>query len=245
MRKLLTGVLALVALIAMSAVAFGQAVPGTHTLKMTPSPTKAGTKSKPKDLSKLRLNISNNRASATTADKIVIAFPKDIKINAKDYPTCAAAKIDNAPTKDKICPKGSLVGKGVSKAVVNPGPTESQLNFETKFYVGGSKALAIYLNQTGGNVQRALEGKIKGSKIEIAITEDLQQPAPGVYSALTDIDVTFGSAKAGKGAKRHGLFQSAGCSGSWTWKSAVSYVPNPNPPAVGSSNAESKVACKK
>ena len=54
------------------------------------SPTKAGTKSKPKS-EKLKLSVKNNAESKTTAAKITITFPSTLKISTKGLDQCTAS----------------------------------------------------------------------------------------------------------------------------------------------------------
>lgn len=223
-----------------------------HTLQVSvaPSNAKAGTKKKPKTITKVKFSIANNKASGTTASTIEIKFPKTIKFNAKGFKTCSVATLENDGP--DACPSKSKLGSGTAAAVVNPrSATPAPLNFKNTFYIGGANQLNIYLEQTGGDVRRVLVGKLGngggkyGKKITIAIPEDLQQPAPGVYSALTDIAASLG-ATTGSGKKKHGYFQSTGCiGGQYDFQSRITYVPNPDPPKSSSSQAEDTVACKK
>ncbi len=53
--------------------------------------------------------------------------------------------------------------------------------------------MIFYIEQIGGSVTKALQGKISSAsgkykqKLVIEIPPDLQQPAPGLYGALTDL----------------------------------------------------------
>jgi hypothetical protein len=223
-----------------------------HTLQVTVSPAKAGKKKKPKNV-KVGLDIQNNKASGTTAKQIVVKFPKTIKMNPKNFKTCSEATLDPSTGEGPdACPKGSKLGSGTAGAVVNPGSaTPAPLNFKNTFFVGGKKQLNIYLEQTNGDVRKLLIGKIGkaggkyGQQLTIDIPEDLQQPAPQVYSALTDIKTSL-KGTAGKGKKKHGFFESRGCTGGlYDFQTQISYAPNPNPPAADKSEANDSVDCKK
>jgi hypothetical protein len=84
-----------------------------------------------------------------------------------------------------------------------------------------------------------LHGKIKGKKMTIVITPQLQQPAPNVYSALNDLSTTI-SKKKGKNS----LISSTGCK-SKKHKIGVSigYVGNPNPPSASSASKDAEAKC--
>ena len=57
-----------------------------------------------------------------------------------------------------------------------------------------------------GSANAVLHGKIKGSKLTIAITPALQQPVPNVYSALNDLSTTLSKKKGS-----NSLISSVGC----------------------------------
>ena len=77
------------------------------------------------------------------------------------------------------------------------GPQRAPLNFNVTAYVGGNNLVIFYIEQQGGSVTKALQGKISSAsgkfkqKLVITIPADLQQPAPGLYAALTDLKSTL------------------------------------------------------
>ena len=86
------------------------------------------------------------------------------------------------------------------------------LKFTVDAYVGSKKTIIFYTQQVGGTVRKGLVGKVSkasgkyGSKIVIKIDDDLQQPAPSVFSSLVDLQTTL---KAKKG--KNYLISSTGC----------------------------------
>jgi hypothetical protein len=248
LRKTPTIVLGLAATLAMAGGAVAQNATPSHTSKVTISPSKAGTKTKPKAVS-TKLTISNSRASGTTAKLIEVFFDKNIKMNPKGFPLCSASKIENDGP--DACPSGSKLGTGTAAAVVNPtSPTPAPISFKNTFFVGSSKSLTIYLEQTSGDVRAILTGKISnaggkyGQKLSIAVPENLQQPAPGVYSALTDIATSL-KGTTGSGSKKHGFFESRGCTkGKYQFQTRLSYANNPNPPSKPNSTNSGTGNCK-
>jgi len=239
LRKYLIAVIAALAALAMATVAVAQS--GDVTATTTVSPTKSGTKKKPRSI-KVTTFVKNN-IEGTSASKIEIDFPKTVKISGKGLTSCKLSAIQaNGPT---ACPSKSKAGSGLSHAVV--GPDRIPLNFDVTTYVAGKNLLAFYLQQQGtdSGVQQALPAKItksgKGQKLTIGIPENLQQPAPGVYSALQQIKNSLGL-KSGKNA----LVTSVGCS-SKKHKIGVkiTYVPNPTPPATTTASDSSNAKCSK
>ena len=254
MRKSRTVAIGLVAALGFGAggvaVAQENTDPG-HTLQVQVSPSKAGKKKKPRAVG-VKLNIANNKAAGTTASRIVVRFPKTIKINTKNFKKCSPDDIEQQGAGD--CHPNSKLGTGTAGAILNPrGANPQPLNFKNTFFVGSSKSLSIFREQTNGDkaIRKVLEAKIQsaggkyGQQLSISIPGDLQQPAPGVFSALTDIVVSL-KGTAGKGKKKHGIFESVGCTGGlYDFQTELTYAPNPNPPAVSESEAPDTVDCKK
>lgn len=247
MRKTLIAALTALTALALTAVAIAQ-IPPSIDVTATISPSKAGTKKKPKS-EKVNLTINNNKDSKTSASKIEISFPKTLVLSTKGLKTCSVAKLD-AQGKAS-CPRGSAAGIGTAKALVNPASDNpAPLNFNVTTFVAGKNLLAFYLEQQGtdSGVQQALPAKITkvsgnkvyGQKITINIPANLQQPAPGVYSTLIQIKNSLGL-KSGSNA----LIKSIGCPKLREQPIGVkvSYVPNPNPPAASSASSTDGATC--
>ena len=246
MRKTLIAALTALTALALAAVAIAQ-VPPSIEVTATISPSKAGTKKKPKS-EKLNLNIVNNKESKTSASKIEISIPKSLKLSTKGLKTCSVSKLDSQGKAS--CPKGSLAGIGTADALVNPSSANpAPLKFNVSTFVAGKNLLAFYLEQQGtdSGVQQALPAKITsvknkvyGQKLTINIPGNLQQPAPGVYSALQNIKNSLGL-KSGD----HALLTSIGCPKTREHPIGVkiSYVPNPSPPASSSASSADGAPC--
>jgi hypothetical protein len=245
LRKSLAALVAVPTVLVMATVAFAQNPAPTIDVTATVSPTKAGTKKKPKS-EKVNLTIINNKESKTSASKIEIAFPATLKLSTKGLKTCSISTLDNQGK--AACPSGSKAGSGTASALLNPSSAApAPLNFDVTTYVAGKNLLAFYLQQQGtdSGVQQALPAKItksgKGQKLTIGIPENLQQPAPGVYSALQQIKNSL-SLKSGKNA----LVTSVGCAKKKHKIGVkISYVPNPTPPAASSASDSSNAKCSK
>jgi len=247
LRKSLAAVVAVPTVLVMATVAFAQNPAPSIDVTATVSPTKAGTKKKPKS-EKLNLTINNSRESKTSASQIEISIPKSMKLSTKGLKTCSVAKLDSQGKAS--CPKGSLAGLGTADALVNPtSPTPAPLKFNVSTFVAGKNLLAFYLQQQGtdSGVQQALPAKITsvknkvyGQKLTIKIPANLQQPAPGVYSTLIQIKNSLGL-KSGK----HALLTSIGCPKTREHPIGVkiSYVPNPNPPVASSASSADGAPC--
>jgi hypothetical protein len=244
LRKSLVAALAAPTVLVMATVAFAQNPAPSISVTASVSPSKAGTKKKPKS-EKLNLTINNSRESKTSASKIEISIPKSMKLSTKGLKTCSVSKLDSQGKAN--CPKGSLAGIGTADALVNPqSPNPAPLKFNVSTFVAGKNLLAFYLEQQGtdSGVQQALPAKItkagKGQRLTINIPGNLQQPAPGVYSALIQIKNSLGL-KDGS----HALLTSIGCPKAREHGIGVkvSYVPNPNPPAASSASSVDGATC--
>lgn len=248
MRKSRTIAAAVAASLALGGgVAVAQNAEPTHTLQVSGIATKAGTKKKPKAVG-LNLGIANNKASQTTVSRIEVFLAKNVRINAKGFPTCSPSKVE-AEGKD-ACPAKSRLGQGTAEAVV--GPEQAPLNFNVFFFVGSSSSLTILLDQADGETNRVLTAKVSkgggnkfGQKLTIDIPAEIQQPIPGLYASLAEIDVKL-KGTTGSGKKKHGIFEATGCTGGLhDFQTRLTYAPNPNPPAAPNSTATDTVACKK
>jgi hypothetical protein len=239
LRKYLIAAIAALAALAMATVAVAQNSDVTATTKV--SPTKSGTKKKPKSI-KVTTFVKNN-IEGTSASKIEIDFPKTVKVSGKGLTSCKLSKIQaNGPS---ACPSKSKAGTGLTHAVV--GPDRIPLNFDVTAFVGGKNLIIFYIKQQGGTVSKALSGKISkgsggfGQKLVISIPADLQQPAPGLYAALVDLKSTL-SLKKGKNA----LISSVGCKNKkHKFGAKLTFAPNPAPPPKSSASGTSTATCKK
>jgi hypothetical protein len=244
LRKSLVAALAAPTALAMATVAFAQNPAPTVDVTAKVTPTKAGTKKKPKS-ERVDLVIQNSEESKTSASKIEIAFPKSLKLSTKGLKTCSVATLDGQGK--AACPKSAKAGVGTALANVNPAsPNPAQLKFNVTTYVAGKNKLAFYLEEQGNpdGVQQALPATIakkgSGQKLTINIPANLQQPAPGVYSALVEIRNSLGL-KSGKNA----LVKSIGCPKAREHEIGVTitYVPNPTPPASTSVTSKDGAPC--
>ena len=237
MRKYLIAAMAVLASLALASVAVAQIADVEATT--TVSPSKSGTKKKPKN-TKVTTFVKNNVAN-TTAEKIEIDFPSTVKISGKGLTKCSLSAIQ-AQGKS-ACPSKSKAGTGISHAVV--GPQRIPLNFNVTAYVGGNNLIIFYIEQQGGTVTKALQGKISSAsgkfkqKLVITIPPDLQQPAPNLYAALVDLKSTL-SLKKGKNY----LISSTGCKKKkHTFGAKLTFAPNPAAPPKPSATGTSTAKC--
>ncbi|HYM58829.1 MAG TPA: hypothetical protein VES79_12775 [Solirubrobacteraceae bacterium] len=238
LRMLLIAALAALTSIALAAAAIAQDPDVSQSVSVSPS--KTGSKSKPRAV-KIKTFIKNNVPS-TTASKIDILFPGTVKISGEGLTACPAAEFSK-PGGKANCKSTSKAGSGVSHAVV--GPQRAPLNFNVTAYVGGDTTVIFYIEQIGGSVTKALIGKISRAsgkyrqKLSIAIPADLQQPAPGLYGALTDLTSTLYNTK-----RDRSLISTTDCKDKkHSFGSKLAYAPNPAPPPQPSATGSTTARC--
>jgi hypothetical protein len=202
-KYLIVGIAALTAL-AFAAVSFAQ-TPAAPTMDVKITPTKAGTKSKPKN-SKINLEIVNND-SKRTLSRLTITQPKTFRLSAAGLPKCSEKVLEEkGPSK---CPKASRVGKGIAHALVGVNSTTTPptpLTFDVTAVVLGAKSVGFYLAARELPVNVLSPGTLKGNKLIIDVPIAAQQPAPGVWAGLVSLETTL-SAKKGT----HYLASTTGC----------------------------------
>jgi hypothetical protein len=183
MRKV--ALLATTAAAALGVTSTAWAVNADQGLKVTLSPTKAGTKKKPANVN-IKVTTTTNPHDATpfATTKTVIHFDKNLVFNPKKFKTCSAATIQ---ANEANCPKGSKVGKG--DAVGTAIGQTSNLTVTAFNGPNGKFMLHVVAStplQIDGVIQATLAkdtGKY-GYKLNVPIPDNLQQPVPGVFATL-------------------------------------------------------------
>jgi len=230
-------------------VAHAQSAPPSIDVKASFSPSKAGTKKKPK-AAKFAITVTNNVSeSHATASTIKITFPSTAKLSTKGLPQCT--KSDEAIlAAPKTACKKSIAGSGTSHAILGnsvTGPffTGQPITFKVTPMVGHNEML-YYIDSP---VSKAvLHGKLSGRTQTIRIPDgsragepNLQQPAPSTYAAIQDLQTTISLTKG-----KHSLITTTGCSGG-KQKVGVTetFVGNPAPPAATTASGTGNATCKK
>ncbi len=233
MRKsfLVAGVATLV--LGTTGVAIAQTPEPSIDVTASVSPSKAGTKSKPKGVT-FSLKVTNDPASKTTAKSIAVKFPSTIKISTKGLDECKASD-EELLANVKVCKK-SFAGSGSASALLNPNATTpGPLSFKVQPIVGKNELIFVL----SGSAPAVLHGKVKGSTMTIAITPELQQPIPGVYSALNGLTTKISKKKGSKS-----LISVTGCKSKKHKVSVtVGYAPNPGAPPKPSATNTADAKC--
>jgi hypothetical protein len=214
--------------------------PPTSTVEISLSPNKAGTTKKPK-ATKFVLEVKNT-AQTQTASTLRITTPKQVTLSTKDFKLCKPATLANdGPT---ACPSGSQVGPvGEAHAIAGVnGGAPARVVFKVTPFATGAKTIGFYLRLGAGDITGVAVGTIKGRTLTVAIPENPAQQYPtGSYNGLVDLTANLW-VKSGKS-----VVKLTGCPSSkkLSFKNTVTFVGNPNRPAVKSHTATGTATCKK
>ena len=212
----LTGALA----ISLAGVAYADINNSTFELSsFKTGPAKSGTKKKPKAV-KLSLGVKGGTKDGvgqpSTSTSLKITLPKGIVWNGKKWPKskrCSATEATQQQT-DSVCPKGSKIGSG--KTVAAGGPVIENLSVTAYVTTGGN--LGLFIKGEPLPIAEMLDSKVKGRVINVIIPPNIQEPAPGIPSAILDLSFSL-NAKAKIDKKTRGILESTGCTGKkWTLK---------------------------
>jgi hypothetical protein len=156
------------------------------------------------------LDVSNNGLQPDSAPLTTIFFPKELKNNAKSFPSpCSVADIDGQPAIPAKC-KPALVGSGTATSFAGtPGsaPALTEKLLVAAYNAKKGKQLLLVLNQAPGEavpiVNRVIVGTLGkasgkfGYKVGFAVPTDLQNVG-GLQVALTHFDVKISKSKTAK-----------------------------------------------
>lgn len=248
MKKLAITGLAMTAALAMTAVAVAQYALPVVQVESKVTPTKGGTKKKPKNGS-AEISFTVNRESASTVQQFIFFLPRDLKVSGRGLRFCPATQI-NAQG-EAACPKGSKVGKGTADVLV--GPNRFPSRFTVNVFAASKNEIAVSLR---GLTPIALRGLINAApapyrqKITVDIPNQVQQ-TPAGYVYLTGVDIKLGPKRGsvGKGRKKRktNFVSVMGCPKDKTHDFMVrlSLADNPNPPLQRVVDSKDTTACRR
>lgn len=255
MRKYLIAAVAAITALAMATVALGQGSDPTATLTVKVTPTKAGTKKKPKS-GKLNLKIVNDN-TALTMDDLKIMIPATAQIKLKGFKTCTEQNISAGS-----CPASASLGTGIAEARqgVN-GPVQQALFFKVTPFPMSSKQIAFYLEQLkkDANGKPTSETEPSGIRVnavgtlstgkkpyaqvlDIAVPKLAQEfpPNSGVFNGLVSLQTTLGKSKG-----KNKLISLNGCKkGKHGYGAELHFIPNPDPAHAGTARDTADSKCK-
>jgi hypothetical protein len=235
LRKYLVAAVAAVAAIAVAAPVASAQTGASMTVKVTP--TKAGTKKKPKN-AKINLAVQNED-NKRTMSKLTITTSKTFKLSTKGLTKCNESVLESSGP--SACPKASRVGTGTAEALVGVnGTSPTPLTFKVTAVVTGSKNLAFDLQGQQLPVHVMAPGTISGKKLTIEVPQAAQQPAPNVFAGLVSLQATM----SGKKGKNY-LASTNGCSSKkHPFSATLTFINNGVSPA-GNVSTKANAKCSK
>ena len=158
MRKSLIAVIAALCVVGLSAVAYAQYAPPSHTMTADISPNVKNKSAR----ATIELRTGTNDQS--TVSNFTFLFPKQIKVNPAGFKYCTVNTIVKAGNVDSKCPRGSKVGFGTAEAYVGS-RSGKRIDFDTTIYAGSSRSLTIYLVGKGdfSTIKRAFSAVLKSA----------------------------------------------------------------------------------
>ena len=220
-------------------------------LDLSLSPSKAGTKKKPR-AAKLNFAFTlgtDDGTSPATAKEVVVSFGKGIRFNSARFPSCTLAILNTKGP--KACPKGSKVGTGSAVALVGgtpgePPPSTTETLKITTFNGPKGKTYLLFLDgDSPAPIKQALVGKLSraggayGYKLDVTIPANLQQPITGVFAPLVDFKIKTGATytktrtvtRKGKRTRvrtRYNYIETYACPArSWPFRAALTFGNDP------------------
>jgi hypothetical protein len=233
-RIALTAMAALIALAVAVSPATAETVQSVQKFTASVSPSKAGTKKKPRPVS-LKANPFFEDISPDLSREVQFAtvnanvfFPKGGVYNGKFFPSCAPAVVFQD---EKQCPKGSQVGsaKGFGKGL---GLDEEVVG---KFFniPGGQGTTLLVTGESPLIIREIVPAKLTklsgdpdfSYKLSFSVPRNLQSPAPGVIAAVMKFESTIPLQFVKKGKKRYPLLASTSCpAGGWKFRYNADYT---------------------
>ena len=186
---------------ALGITAIASAIQGQQGLKVALQNNRAGTKSKPRSVSKLTVTTSTTIVPGEApwaATAATIHFDKNLVFNSSKFPKCSATQVQADNTK---CPKGSKVGSGAAQSTLfsgtaasgNPAPTVTAYN-------GSNNHLFLLVVNQSPAVRAVMTGTLKtdtgkyGRKLDIPQIPSVLQNGgfPGLTISLTQFRTSVG-----------------------------------------------------
>jgi hypothetical protein len=212
------------------------------TTKVSVSPSKAGTKSKPKGV-KLTFNVhweTNADVDKPVVQTADVLFPKGSLYNGAKYKKCAQSVMERGSVSE--CPAQSIMGTGTGVAYADTVLTSPEI---TVVNGGGNKVFLFTVLTHPARVAKPVPGTITKQsgkwayKLHLVVPPSLQTVA-GTPIALRDIKITAG----GKSYAKDWL-ATTGCSGGkWPFSLTTGFAPDDAGTTGGSATYEGTTPCK-
>ena len=185
---------------ALGVTAVASAIQGNQTVRVTLQNNRAGTKAKPRSVSKLTTTTATTIVPGEApfaATSATIHFDKNLVFSPSKFPSCSQAVVQQDDSK---CPKGSKVGGGSAQSTLfsgnqpagNPAPKVTAYN-------GKNGKLYLLVVNTAPAVRAVMVGSLRtdtgkyGRKLVVSIPTVLQNGGlPGLTITLTRFQTSVG-----------------------------------------------------
>jgi hypothetical protein len=211
--------------------------------KVSVSPSKAGTKSKPKGV---KLTFKVKWDTSPDVDKPVVQtadvlFPKGSLYNGAKYAKCAQSVMERGSVSE--CPAKSIMGTGTGTAYADTVLTSPKI---TVVNGGGSKVFLFTVLTNPARVAKPVPGTITKQsgkwayKLHLTVPQSLQIVA-GVPIALRDITITAG----GKSYAKDWLATTSCSGGKYLFQLTTGFATNDTGTTGGSATYDGSTPCSK
>lgn len=211
-------------------VTMGQDTAPGRTVSLSVSPAVHGTTAHPKAVG-LKFSTDDIEADGTTPPTIqeaTIMFPKGLRFNGRKFPSCSSAILDGQGP--AACPAGSKVGTGNVEANALGLAASPKI---TAFNGPGGNKIELFVSlDTPISIAETMEGVLSpgpdgfANQLRVQIPPNLQQPAPGVYAAITHLDVSVRAHRRVHG-KAVSYIESTSCTaGGWPVRGVFTLLDN-------------------
>lgn len=248
-------VVAVIAALGLTGVAVAQYVLPVVNAQGKVSPTKGGSKRKPRHAS-VTVGFTVSRESTSTVGRMELRLPRHIRLSARGFRSCPAERINDRG--ESSCPRRSRIGSGAATALI--GPDRIPATWTAHLYAAGAREVAISLK---GLTPIALRGALErapspnGQRIVVDMPPAMQQ-TPAGYVHLTAFKLRVGPAtgvvrkKRRKGRKgrrkvRTSYVALRGCPRDREHDYAVhlTFADNPSPPLLRDVQAPDTSSCRR
>jgi hypothetical protein len=220
---------------ALGITAVASAIQGTQTISVKLQSSRAGTKAKPRSVSRLTIVTATTPVAGEppfATRQAVIHFDKNLAFGTSKFASCSKNVVQTNPAN---CPKGSKVGGGSAVARLSTG---GQVTPTITAYNGpNGKKIFLLVKEPTFNVNAVLDGTLKtdtgkyGRKLDVLIPANLQNVA-GIIITLTQFTTRVGGT-----AKGTPYVALKGCSGGkLSFKGDFFYTDNTNKSALTTAN---------
>lgn len=153
-----------------------------------------------------------------------IYFPRGAKFNGRYFRDCSASRISAARSTDD-CTRASVVGDGEATGDATGGITQDDIEITAVNGIDGKYVNLFVEGKTPLRIQSNIKARIRSLKsstysyrLDVPIPQNLQEPAPGVFVAISNFRVNIDRKTIIRRGDRVGYIESTSCPSNRRWK---------------------------